>query len=56
VIENGKTVPNKYRKFKIKTLPEQKINDFDSMKEIITRRLKEIEKTKFIPDLIVIDG
>jgi excinuclease ABC subunit C len=56
VIENGKTASSKYRKFKIKTLEDQKINDFDSMREIITRRLKEIEKTKFVPDLIVIDG
>ncbi|MDR1944719.1 MAG: hypothetical protein LBQ59_01130 [Candidatus Peribacteria bacterium] len=55
VIENGKTNPSKYRKFKIKTLEEQKINDFDSMREIMTRRLKEIEKIKFIPDLIIID-
>jgi excinuclease ABC subunit C len=56
VIENGKTNPNKYRKLKIKTLEEQKINDFDSMREVITRRLKEVEKTSFIPDLIIIDG
>jgi excinuclease ABC subunit C len=56
VIENGKTNPSKYRKLKIKTLPDQKINDFDSMREVMTRRLKEIEKTKFIPDLVIIDG
>lgn len=55
IIENWKTNPNKYRKFKIKTLKETEINDFDSMREIITRRLAEVEKLWNIPDLIVID-
>ncbi|MDD5213440.1 MAG: excinuclease ABC subunit UvrC [Candidatus Gracilibacteria bacterium] len=56
IIENGKTNPSKYRKYKIKSLDEGKIDDFASMKEILTRRLKEIEKTGFVPDLIIIDG
>lgn len=56
IIENGKSNTAKYKKYKIKTLEEQKINDFDSMKEVITRRLKEIQKTKILPDLIIIDG
>ncbi len=56
IIENGKTNPNKYRKYKIKSLDEGKIDDFASMKEILTRRLKEIEKIGFVPDLIIIDG
>lgn len=56
VIENWKTNPQKYRKFKIKTLGVGEINDFDSMREIITRRLAEIKKTWIIPDLIIIDG
>lgn len=56
VIENWKTNPQKYRKFKIKTLGIGEINDFDSMREIITRRLVEIKKTWIIPDLIIIDG
>lgn len=56
VIENGKTNPQKYKKFKIKTLNTWEINDFNSMKEIMTRRLAEIKKTKFVPDLIIIDG
>lgn len=55
IIENWKTNPQKYRKFKIKTLENWKINDFDSMREIMTRRLYEIDKTKYIPDMIVID-
>lgn len=56
VIENGKTANSKYKKFKIKTLDTGEINDFDSMREIMTRRLAEIKKTGFVPDLIIIDG
>ncbi|MGE4444014.1 MAG: excinuclease ABC subunit UvrC [Candidatus Altimarinota bacterium] len=56
IIENGKTANSKYRKFKIKTLDTGEINDFDSMREIMTRRLLEIKKTGFVPDLIIIDG
>jgi excinuclease UvrABC nuclease subunit len=55
VIENGKTNPNKYRKFKIKNLKQQEINDFDSMREIAKRRILELEKLKNYPDLIIID-
>lgn len=56
IIENWKTNPAKYRKYKIKTLDEWKIDDFASMREVLTRRLLEIEKTWYIPDLIIIDG
>jgi len=55
VIENWKTANSKYKKFKIKNLEEWKIDDFDSMREIMERRLLEIEKSNFIPDLIIID-
>ncbi len=56
IIENWKPNNSKYKKFRIKTLEEQKINDFDSMREIMHRRIKEIEKNSYIPDLIIIDG
>jgi excinuclease ABC subunit C len=56
IIENGKKNPAKYRKFTVKGLEEQKIDDFASMREIIERRLKELLKLKNLPDLIVIDG
>ncbi|QFR39324.1 excinuclease ABC subunit UvrC [Candidatus Gracilibacteria bacterium 28_42_T64] len=56
IIENGKSNTSKYKKFKIKTLESGKIDDFGSMKEIMERRLKEIEKSGIIPDLIIIDG
>lgn len=55
VIENWKTNSNKYRKFRIKTLEDYKIDDFASLKEIIERRLNEILKTSIVPDLIIID-
>ncbi|MCP4522678.1 MAG: excinuclease ABC subunit C [Candidatus Gracilibacteria bacterium] len=56
IIENGKPNNAKYKKFNIKTLEEQKIDDFGSMKEVMNRRLLEIKKTQMIPDLIIIDG
>lgn len=56
VIENGKKNPKKYRKFRVKTLEEGKIDDFDSMREITIRRIAELEKVENYPDLIVIDG
>jgi len=56
VIENGKKNNKKYKKFRIKTLEEWKIDDFNSMREIMNRRLAELEKIWNFPDLIVIDG
>jgi len=56
VIKNGKPEKSLYRKFNIKTLPEQKIDDFASLEEVIERRLKEIENKENLPDLIIIDG
>ena len=56
IIENWKPNKNKYRKFNIKTLPDLKIDDFASMKEIMTRRLKELIEKWNLPDLIIIDG
>lgn len=56
VIENGKKNNKKYKKFRIKTLEEWKIDDFWSMREIMNRRIAELEKIWNFPDLIVIDG
>jgi excinuclease ABC subunit C len=52
VFEDG--VPNKdqYRRYKIKTV--KGTNDFESMREVLTRRFKHAELD--LPDLIVIDG
>jgi excinuclease ABC subunit C len=52
VFEDG--VPNKdqYRRYKIKTV--KGTNDFESMREVLTRRFKHTELD--LPDLVVIDG
>ncbi len=59
VFENGEPKRSHYRKFKIKTVDGP--NDFASLKEALSRRLKELDKGenesfKNRPDLIVIDG
>ena len=47
---------NFYRKYKIKTIDENILNDFAMMYEVISRSCKEyIEKNEF-PQLILIDG
>ncbi|WP_027631999.1 excinuclease ABC subunit UvrC [Clostridium hydrogeniformans] len=70
VFENGKPKNSDYRRFKIKTV--YGANDYDSMREILTRRfkhgldeVKEIQEKKLnftsgkfsvFPDLILMDG
>ncbi len=59
VFVDGKPAKSQYRKFKIKTV--QGNNDFESLKEALTRRLKRYceqngESFKEKPDLLVIDG
>lgn len=49
---DGKPEKSMYRKFKIKFLPLNKIDDFASMKEIIGRRYFNSP----LPDLIIVDG
>lgn len=58
VLINGEKARNMYRKFKINTVDF--IDDFASMKEILSRRMEKLnsEDISFssIPDLIIIDG
>lgn len=59
VFENGKPAKKQYRKFKIKTVVGN--NDFESLKETLTRRLTRLkdqngESFSQKPDLLVIDG
>lgn len=58
VFEEGKPKKEDYRKFKIKTVDGP--NDFESMKEAVSRRFKRAlykdDKFKDLPDLILIDG
>jgi excinuclease ABC subunit C len=55
VWEDGKMNKNAYRKFIIRSVAG--VDDFASMREVITRRYKRLrdEKEKF-PDLVLIDG
>ena len=58
VITNGEKSPQMYRKFKIETVDF--IDDFASMREVLTRRMEKINSTDIsfscVPDLIIIDG
>lgn len=61
VFIDGKPKSSEYRRLKVKTLPDGKIDDFASMNEILTRRFTQLDlkKTKsknLFPDLIIIDG
>ena len=70
VFEAGRAARNQYRRFRIKTV--EGANDFESMKEVLTRRFRhgleeqeelkaagrDVEGSKFakFPDLVLIDG
>ncbi|MBP0979398.1 MAG: excinuclease ABC subunit UvrC [Oscillospiraceae bacterium] len=58
VFQNARPKKSGYRRFKIKTLESQ--DDYNSMCEIINRRLEEYKKNNKnfnnLPDLILIDG
>jgi len=55
VWEDGQMKKSDYRKFIIKTV--QGVDDFASMREVVTRRYKRLqEEQKKIPSLILIDG
>ncbi|MDR2599708.1 MAG: excinuclease ABC subunit UvrC [Oscillospiraceae bacterium] len=58
VFINGKPLKRDYRRFKIKS--KRKQDDYGSMKEIVSRRIKRYladdEKFSILPDLMLIDG
>ena len=55
VFKNGKPSKKEYRKFHIKTV--EGIDDFASMREIISRRYSRmLEENTPLPDLIIVDG
>lgn len=60
VFVEGEPQKNSYRKFHIKTV--EGANDFASMYEVISRRLRDVKEKqddpsfKIVPDLIVVDG
>ncbi len=54
---NGMPKKSDYKKFKIKSVEDGKPDDFQSMREVITRRYSRLLKEgKEFPDLIIIDG
>ena len=58
VLQNGEKATQMYRKFKIETVDF--IDDFASMKEVLTRRMEKLNSDDIsfssMPDLIIIDG
>jgi len=55
--ENGIPKKSMYRKYKLKTIQKGEVDDFKSMREILSRRFKRIKDGKIPPpDLIIIDG
>ncbi len=51
---NGKPQKQHYRRYRIKRVPGQ--NDFAMIKEIISRRLKDLSQVKELPDILLVDG
>lgn len=56
VIMNGKPSPALYRKYKIRSIPDQQIDDFASIAEVIQRRSTEMREENNAPTFILIDG
>ena len=57
VFVDGKPKKSEYRKFKIRTVAPQDVNDFASMKEVVYRRYKRVmDESLDLADLIMVDG
>jgi excinuclease ABC subunit C len=61
VFENGSPARSEYRRFQVKTVDGP--NDFESMREVLTRRFKRAASTNDedakwtrLPDLLIVDG
>jgi len=55
--ENGQPKKSQYRKYKLKTIQKGEVDDFKSLREILSRRFKRIKQGQIqAPDLIIIDG
>jgi excinuclease ABC subunit C len=55
--ENGKPDKGSYRYFKMRTLPEGRTDDYESIREAVARRYSNvINEDEKKPDLVVIDG
>ena len=57
VFEQGRPSPNLYRRFKIRSLKDGEINDFQSMYETVKRRYAHVlDNSEPAPQLALIDG
>lgn len=57
VFEDGRPKKSEYRHYKIRSLDEGQIDDFQAMREVVSRRYGRVnEENGPWPDLVVIDG
>ena len=57
VFKNGEPKKSLYRKYKLKSLEKGEVDDFKSMREVLSRHFKRIKSGQSArPDLIIIDG
>ncbi|MCX4275244.1 MAG: excinuclease ABC subunit UvrC [Candidatus Gastranaerophilales bacterium] len=55
--ENGMPKKSQYRRYKLRTIKKGEVDDFKSMREVLSRRFKRIQNgDDTAPDLIIIDG
>lgn len=54
VFVDGKPKKSEYRKYKLRTVEGN--DDFEAMKEVMTRRYGDLKETDPLPDLVIIDG
>lgn len=55
--ENGMPKKSNYRRYKLRTIKKGEVDDFKSMREVLSRRFKRITAgDEKAPDLIIIDG
>lgn len=55
--ENGMPKKSQYRRYKLRTIKKGEVDDFKSMREVLSRRFKRIVSgDDTAPDLIIIDG
>ena len=56
VVVNGKADPKRYRKYKVRSMAPGQVDDFASLREVLSRRTKEGMEQNNFPTLFVIDG
>ena len=55
--ENGMPKKSQYRRYKLRTIKKGELDDFKSMREVLSRRFKRMQNgDDAAPDLIIIDG